>query len=112
MKTGPITRSAARRPMSGQRGPSQVCTISTSTPPPTSTNLQTTSIPRLIPRTCRYRISPAGHLDQSVVEYADPAVMGKDRRPTGNRARGGEDARERGEDTNVIDGAHQRLRPA
>src|SRR5438552_2371719 len=55
---------------------------------------------------------PGGHLDQSVVEYADPAVMGKDRRPTGNRARGGEDARERREDTNVIDGAHQRLRPA
>src|SRR5437762_1174303 len=68
--------------------------------------------PRGIPEEPTTERPPGGHLDQSVVEYADPAVMRKDRRPPGDPARGGEDARERREDTNAIDGAHQRLRPA
>src|SRR5213596_3166743 len=37
---------------------------------------------------------PCSHLDQSIVEETNPAVMGKDGRPTGDGARGREDARE------------------
>src|SRR6185503_11829062 len=61
MNTGPITRLAASRPMRGQRGPSQVCTISASTAPPPLSSIRrhTPSMPRVIPLTWRYRISPA-----------------------------------------------------
>src|SRR6266700_1968668 len=90
MKIGPITKFAARRPMSGQRGPSHVCTISTSTPsgppapPPTSTNLQLTFMPRVIPRTCRYRISLAGR--STVISATHQVGYLRKRPPNGRQA--------------------------
>src|SRR6185312_10506608 len=52
-KTGPMTQLAAVPPISGQRGPPHSCTMVTSVPPAVGTIFQTTSIPVVIPRTCR-----------------------------------------------------------
>jgi hypothetical protein len=53
MKTGPITRFAAARPTSGQRGPRHSCTIVTSVSLPTFSMRQTTSILVVMPRMWR-----------------------------------------------------------
>src|SRR2546430_15176116 len=55
---------------------------------------------------------PRRHLDEAVVEHPHPAVMREDGGPARHSAGGGEDGREWSADTNTIDGAHQRLRPA
>src|SRR5213079_69728 len=53
MNTGPITRRAATGPTSGHAGPVHSCTIVTATPSDSPTSRQTTSIPVVVPRTCR-----------------------------------------------------------
>ncbi len=53
IKTGPITQFAAGGPTSGHRGPAHSCTMLTSVPPSDGWSCQTTSMPVVIPRTCR-----------------------------------------------------------
>src|SRR5690606_5682029 len=53
MNTGPITRLAAMPPIRGQRGPGHSCTITMRVPSATWSTVQSTSIPVVIPLTCR-----------------------------------------------------------
>ena len=57
MNTGPITEVAAKIPITGHRGPSHACTILTRVPLSAGVKLHSTSIPFVIPPTCRNRIA-------------------------------------------------------
>src|SRR5712691_5220013 len=56
--------------------------------------------------------APCGHFHEAAIEHTDPAVVRQDRTPTCHAAGGGKDSGEWRANTNAIDGAHQRLRPA
>src|SRR5204862_6487991 len=58
-KTGPIRCVAAHFPSSGMGGPSHTCRIRTCVPPGTGVNAHSTSIPFVMPPTCRKRMHGA-----------------------------------------------------
>ena len=57
--TGPMTPCAAMSPITGHAGPFHTCTMRTSVPASCGSNVHSTSMPVVTPRTCRKRIDGA-----------------------------------------------------